>query len=104
MPAPRAAPRLRTRRPSRHKDCGNFGGRSLNPPAPIMSSTNTVRETYKHGRSIWLDHIDRQLIRPGTARYMIQNAGLTGMTFHPTIFEQSTPRDRRHQEIYKAVQ
>lgn len=54
-----------------------------------MSKTNTVRETYQHGQSIWLDHIDRQLIRSGTLKEMIQNEGLTGMTSNPTIFEKS---------------
>lgn len=54
-----------------------------------MSKTNSVRETYQHGQSIWLDHIDRQLIRSGTLKDMIQNEGLTGMTSNPTIFEKS---------------
>jgi transaldolase/transaldolase/glucose-6-phosphate isomerase len=53
------------------------------------SSTNTVRETYRHGQSIWLDLIDRQLVRSGTLKDMIENQGLTGMTSNPTIFEKS---------------
>jgi transaldolase/transaldolase/glucose-6-phosphate isomerase len=52
-------------------------------------ATNTVRETYRHGQSIWLDLIDRQLIRSGTLKDMIENQGLTGMTSNPTIFERS---------------
>jgi len=54
-----------------------------------MSNTNTVRETYRHGQSIWLDHIDRQLIQSGTLKDMIQDQGLTGLTSNPTIFEKS---------------
>ncbi|HTR28633.1 MAG TPA: transaldolase [Puia sp.] len=54
-----------------------------------MSSTNTVRDTYRHGQSIWLDLIDRQLIRSGALQHMIENQGLTGMTSNPAIFEKS---------------
>ncbi|HET6253572.1 MAG TPA: transaldolase [Puia sp.] len=54
-----------------------------------MESSNTVRETYRHGQSIWLDHIDRQLIQSGTLEQLIRDQGLTGMTSNPTIFEKS---------------
>lgn len=53
------------------------------------SGQNTVRETYRHGQSIWLDMIDRQMIQSGSLKDMIENQGLTGMTSNPTIFEKS---------------
>ncbi len=53
------------------------------------SGQNTVRETYRHGQSIWLDLIDRQMIQSGSLKDMIENQGLTGMTSNPTIFEKA---------------
>lgn len=59
------------------------------PRSTTSSVQNTVRETYRHGQSIWLDKIDRQMIQSGTLKDMIINQGLTGLTSNPTIFEKS---------------
>lgn len=57
--------------------------------ANTASGENRVRETYRHGQSIWLDMIDRQMIQSGSLKDMIENQGLTGMTSNPAIFEKS---------------
>ncbi|HXD78792.1 MAG TPA: transaldolase [Puia sp.] len=54
-----------------------------------MKKGNNIFETYSHGQSIWLDYIDRGLIRSGELEHMIRDEGLTGMTSNPTIFEKS---------------
>ncbi|HEV2355414.1 MAG TPA: transaldolase, partial [Puia sp.] len=54
-----------------------------------MKDSNTILETNRHGQSIWLDYIDRGLIRSGELEHMIDDQGLTGMTSNPTIFEKS---------------
>ena len=52
-------------------------------------STHPLRDVQKHGQSIWLDHIDRQLILSGGLREMIENDGLRGVTSNPSIFEEA---------------
>ncbi|HMQ15232.1 MAG TPA: transaldolase [Phycisphaerae bacterium] len=47
-----------------------------------------VREIKRLGQAIWLDFISRELLGGGELRRMI-DAGLTGMTSNPTIFQKS---------------
>jgi transaldolase len=41
------------------------------------------------GQSIWLDYIDRSLVRGGDLSRRIESDALTGMTSNPTIFEKA---------------
>jgi transaldolase len=41
------------------------------------------------GQAVWLDFIDRRLLRDGSLRRLIVDDGLRGMTSNPTIFEKS---------------
>ena len=41
------------------------------------------------GQSIWLDYIDRSLLRSGELANRIERDALTGMTSNPTIFEKA---------------
>jgi transaldolase len=41
------------------------------------------------GQSIWLDYIDRSLVRGGELSARIEGDALTGMTSNPTIFEKA---------------
>lgn len=41
------------------------------------------------GQSIWLDYIDRPLVRSGELSRRIERDALTGMTSNPTIFEKA---------------
>lgn len=66
-----------------------------------MNDSNTIVETYQHGQSIWLDYIDRGLIRSGELEHMIADQGLTGMTSNPTIFEKSISGSDQYNEQIK---
>ena len=50
---------------------------------------NPVVELEKHGQSIWLDYIRRDLIVSGELRRLIREDGLRGMTSNPAIFEKA---------------
>src|SRR5438045_18856 len=41
------------------------------------------------GQAVWLDFIDRNLVRSGDLANRIRNDALTGMTSNPTIFERA---------------
>src|SRR5882672_9193590 len=50
---------------------------------------NTIKQIHDFGQSIWLDFIDRQLIRSGQLKKLIEEDGLRGMTSNPAIFEKA---------------
>lgn len=43
---------------------------------------------YEHGQSVWLDHIDRDLVDDGGLRSLVEG-GVRGVTSNPTIFQQA---------------
>jgi transaldolase len=68
------------------------------------------------GQSIWLDYIDRTMLRDGSLEQRIADDALTGMTSNPTIFEkaladgtaydeqiQSTPGDHTAMELFELI-
>jgi len=71
---------------------------STSPP-PDAARTYTVDETvmaktrlhalHDAGQSIWLDYIDRSLLRDGELSRRIERDALSGMTSNPTIFEKA---------------
>ncbi|MFI5310043.1 MAG: transaldolase [Gemmatimonadales bacterium] len=50
---------------------------------------NPLRELHAAGQSIWLDYIDRAMLRNGELARRIVEDALTGMTSNPTIFEKA---------------
>jgi transaldolase/glucose-6-phosphate isomerase len=50
---------------------------------------NPVRALRIFGQSVWLDHIDRDLITSGRLQHLIVEDGLGGVTSNPTIFERA---------------
>lgn len=50
---------------------------------------NPLHELNASGQSIWLDFIDRAILRDGSLQKRIENDALTGMTSNPTIFEKA---------------
>src|SRR5881296_1904719 len=53
-----------------------------------MSRTDPIAELKRLGQSVWLDQIDRTMIRSGRlARY--RDAGVSGITANPTIFARA---------------
>ena len=71
-----------------------FGGlpriaaRDANAADQTMSKT-PLHALHDAGQSIWLDYIDRSLLRGGDLSERIERDALTGMTSNPTIFEKA---------------
>ena len=50
---------------------------------------NRLQQLHDAGQSIWLDFIDRSILRNGDLTRRIREDALTGMTSNPTIFEKA---------------
>lgn len=50
---------------------------------------NPLREVQKHGQSIWLDYMRRDLITSGELGRLIEEDGVSGITSNPTIFQKA---------------
>ncbi len=48
------------------------------------------------GQSIWLDYIDRHLLRSGELQQMITEDGIRGVTSNPAIFEKAIRTDKEY--------
>ncbi len=51
--------------------------------------TNLLQQLHDAGQSIWLDYIDRTILKNGDLARRIKDDALTGMTSNPTIFEKA---------------
>jgi transaldolase len=51
-----------------------------------------------YGQSIWMDHLNRNIIQSGELKQMIETQGLRGLTSNPSIFEAAIANN----EIYDA--
>ena len=63
--------------------------RELLTVANRSMSTTPLHALHDAGQSIWLDYIDRSLVRGGELSRRIGSDALTGMTSNPTIFEKA---------------
>lgn len=50
---------------------------------------NPLARLYGAGQSVWLDYIDRSMLRDGSLERLIRDDALVGMTSNPTIFEKA---------------
>ena len=50
---------------------------------------NKVKQIHDYGQSIWLDFIDREIIKSGTLQKLIDEDGVRGVTSNPAIFEKA---------------
>ena len=50
---------------------------------------NTLNEIRKHGQSIWLDLLNREIMNSGKLQGLIDNDDLGGLTSNPSIFEKA---------------
>jgi transaldolase len=55
----------------------------------MPSATNRLQRLHDQGVSIWLDFIERSMLRNGDLERRIREDLLTGMTSNPTIFEKA---------------
>ncbi|HKT53803.1 MAG TPA: transaldolase, partial [Caulobacteraceae bacterium] len=51
--------------------------------------TNPLRELAGAGQAIWLDFIERNILKNGDFKRLIEQDGLTGVTSNPSIFEKA---------------
>jgi transaldolase len=52
-------------------------------------TTSKVKRIHDFGQSIWLDFIDREIIKSGQLKDLIDNDGVRGVTSNPAIFEKA---------------
>jgi transaldolase len=50
---------------------------------------NSLQQLHDAGQSIWLDFIDRTILRNGDLQRRVRDDALTGMTSNPSIFEKA---------------
>jgi len=50
---------------------------------------NKVKQIHNFGQSIWLDFIDREIIKSGKLQKLIDEDGVRGVTSNPAIFEKA---------------
>jgi transaldolase len=50
---------------------------------------NKVKQIHSFGQSIWLDFIDREIIKSGNLQKLIDEDGVRGVTSNPAIFEKA---------------
>ena len=51
--------------------------------------TNPLIALKQAGQSVWLDFIERKILRNGEVKALIDNDGLGGVTSNPSIFEKA---------------
>jgi transaldolase len=71
---------------------------SENPIEARMPPMNRLQKLHEAGQSIWLDFIDREMLRDGELERRIAEDALTGMTSNPTIFEKAMAEGTAYDE------
>jgi transaldolase len=61
-------------------------------------TTDRLHRLHDAGQSIWLDYIDRAILRSGDLQRRIRDDALTGMTSNPTIFEKALAEGTAYDE------
>lgn len=56
---------------------------------PVNPSSNPLVRLESAGQSVWLDFIERKMLKDGGFRRMIDQDGLRGVTSNPAIFEKA---------------
>ncbi len=66
-------------------------------------SKNPLQQLHDAGVSIWLDYIDRPMLKNGELQRRISDESLTGMTSNPTIFEKSLAEGSAYDDQLKGA-
>jgi transaldolase len=64
---------------------------------------NRLRELHSAGQSIWLDSIDRTMLKNGELERRVREEALTGMTSNPTIFQKALASGTAYDEQLTAA-
>src|SRR5476651_1746467 len=65
--------------------------------------TNRVKQIHSFGQSIWLDFIDREIIKSGNLKKLIDEDGVRGVTSNPAIFEKAITSSSDYDADIKAL-
>jgi transaldolase / glucose-6-phosphate isomerase len=65
-------------------------------------AANPVRDLRSEGQSVWLDHIQRNLITSGELQRLIEEDGVTGITSNPSIFEKAITGSTEYADLLHA--
>jgi transaldolase len=65
-------------------------------------SDNPLQRLHQAGQSIWLDFIDRTILRNGDLQRRIRDDALTGMTSNPSIFEKALAEGSAYDDQLRA--
>ena len=76
---------------------------ALRFPVSNPMTTNRLRQLHDAGQSVWLDYIDRAMLRNGALARLILDDSLMGMTSNPTIFEKALADGTAYDEQIAAV-
>jgi transaldolase/glucose-6-phosphate isomerase len=64
---------------------------------------NPVLNLEKYGQSVWLDNINRNLIKSGELKNLIKEIGLKGVTSNPSIFQKAVSSGKDYDEQLKKL-
>ncbi len=64
---------------------------------------NSLRQLHDAGQSVWLDYIDRAMLRNGSLARRIRDDSLMGMTSNPTIFEKALAEGNEYDDQIAAL-
>ncbi len=64
---------------------------------------NPVLNLEKYGQSVWLDNINRSLIKTGELKNLIDAIGLKGVTSNPSIFQKAVSSGKDYDEQIKSL-
>src|SRR5439155_5250051 len=70
---------------------------------PDTMPENRLQRLHDAGQSIWLDFIDRTILRNGELQRRIRDDALTGMTSNPTIFEKALAEKHEYDDQLAAA-
>jgi transaldolase len=65
-------------------------------------SENPLHRLHEAGQSIWLDYIDRTMLRNGDLQRRLDDDALTGMTSNPSIFEKALAEGSAYDDQLKS--
>jgi transaldolase len=65
--------------------------------------SNSLHQLHDAGQSIWLDYIDRKILKNGELARRIREDALTGMTSNPTIFEKALAEGDAYDDQIRAT-
>lgn len=64
---------------------------------------NNIKHIQDFGQSIWLDFFDREIMRSGKLKKMIEDDGISGVTSNPSIFEKAISNSSDYDEDIRAL-